>query len=260
MKYFLDTEFIERGSYYPLELLSVGIVAEDDRTLYIVNNEADLSHANAWVRQNVLPHLRTSLALILPLSEIRYAILNFVGKDEHPQFIAYYADYDWVVFCQIFGTMIDLPAHFPKYCWDLKQRCMDLGNPRLPQPSELGETEHNALADARWNKRMWELLDTIEFGPEADAAIRERIQELNTMVVSSGLMRRFVLDRVTDISGVSGTGVVAHGCHFVKSGKVAICWDTATISWSLYDSLDDAIAVHGHGGATTVVWIDPEIV
>jgi hypothetical protein len=71
-------------------------------------------------------------------------------------------------------------------------------------------------------------------------------------------MRRFFLERTVDVSGVSGIGVVAHGCHFVTSGKVALCWDTAVTSWSLYDSMDDALAVHGHGGATHVTWIDPE--
>jgi len=36
-------------------------------------------------------------------------------------FYAYYADYDWVVFAQLFGKMKDLPKGFPMYCKDLKQ-------------------------------------------------------------------------------------------------------------------------------------------
>jgi hypothetical protein len=42
-------------------------------------------------------------------------------QDNEPKFYAYYADYDWVVFCWIFGKMMDLPSGFPKYCNDLKQ-------------------------------------------------------------------------------------------------------------------------------------------
>lgn len=38
-----------------------------------------------------------------------------------PEFYAYYADYDWVLFCSLFGRMIDLPKGFPMYCIDLKQ-------------------------------------------------------------------------------------------------------------------------------------------
>lgn len=45
----------------------------------------------------------------------------FQKKDENPEFYAYYADYDWVVFCWLFGKMMDLPEGFPKYCQDLKQ-------------------------------------------------------------------------------------------------------------------------------------------
>lgn len=41
--------------------------------------------------------------------------------DEEVEFYAYYADYDWVVFCWLFGRMIDLPKGFPMYCRDLKQ-------------------------------------------------------------------------------------------------------------------------------------------
>lgn len=78
---------------------------------------------------------------------------------EKPEFWAYYADYDWVVFCQLFGTMMDLPQGFPMYCKDIKQLCDDLGNPELPK-QEYGE--HNALADAKWNKQAWEFLKTLK--------------------------------------------------------------------------------------------------
>lgn len=37
------------------------------------------------------------------------------------EFYAYFAGYDWVVFCWNFGKMIDLPDGFPMYCRDLKQ-------------------------------------------------------------------------------------------------------------------------------------------
>lgn len=74
---------------------------------------------------------------------------------EKPEIWAYYADYDWVVFCQLFGTMMDLPEGFPMYCRDIKQECDRLGNPKLP---EQGKGEHNALDDARWNKKAYEFL------------------------------------------------------------------------------------------------------
>lgn len=42
-------------------------------------------------------------------------------KSNPPEFYGYYSDYDWVLFCSLFGTMMDLPKGFPMYCIDLKQ-------------------------------------------------------------------------------------------------------------------------------------------
>lgn len=143
MRYFLDTEFIERP--FCIDLLSIGIVAEDGREFYAVNSYADHSKASDWVRENVLPHLGEPF---MSHEDIRDNVLAFVGYDK-PEFWGYYADYDWVAFCWLFGSMIDLPKGWPMYCRDLKQWADSLGNPRLP---EQASTEHNALEDARWNR------------------------------------------------------------------------------------------------------------
>lgn len=67
--------------------------------------------------------------------------------------------------------------------------------------------------------------------------------------------RRFQLVRRFDPSGVSGIGVVAHGVVF-GDGHVALRWLSRHPSTSLWGSLDDLLAVHGHGGSTVVAWID----
>lgn len=70
-------------------------------------------------------------------------------------------------------------------------------------------------------------------------------------------MRRFVLRRTEDVSGVSGLGDVAEGILF-SDGAVAIRWGgrhRSTVAWS---SIEDVIAVNGHEGRTQVVWLDPE--
>lgn len=68
-------------------------------------------------------------------------------------------------------------------------------------------------------------------------------------------MRTFTLNRNTDTIGVSGTGTVVEGVQFTD-GTVAMRWLTATATTSLVDSIDDVIAIHGHEGATTVLWDD----
>lgn len=158
MRYFLDTEFSERGAHQPIDLISIAVVAEDGREFYAISSEFSAADCNPWVVENVIPHLGDSTPVTL--DNIRYRLERFVwGAEGKPEFYGYYADYDWVVLCQIFGAMVNLPKGWPRYCLDLKQWCVQLGNPKLPQQSS---TEHNALYDARWNKQAWEFLNHIE--------------------------------------------------------------------------------------------------
>jgi 3' exoribonuclease, RNase T-like len=156
MRFFLDTEFMESGHLFPITLLSIGIVAEDGREFYAINREADWTLANDWVKENVIPHLRHANETTPKLAyiDIAHRVAEFVGSGK-PEFWGYYADYDWVVFAQLFGKMIDLPKGWPMYCRDIKQWCDELGNPSLPAQES---TEHDALADARWNKEAFEFL------------------------------------------------------------------------------------------------------
>ena len=146
MRYYFDTEFIERGALYPITLISIGIVAEDGREFYAESSEFNREDCNPWVQANVLPHLRFGG---VTRREIADAVRAFVGDDPKHEFWAYYADYDWVVFCQLFGTMIDLPHGWPMFCLDLIQEVKRLGLPREALPPDPTD-EHYALADARW--------------------------------------------------------------------------------------------------------------
>lgn len=155
-RYFFDTEFIEDGK--TIDLISIGMVCEQDgRELYLCNRDAKLHLANDWVRANVLPHLPNyGDPRWLSHAGIAEAVRSFAITDTKPEFWAYYADYDWVALCQLFGTMMDLPSNFPKYCRDLKQLSSSLEIPRQhpPQP----ENAHDALADARWNLELYRVL------------------------------------------------------------------------------------------------------
>lgn len=158
MRYWYDTEFIEDGK--TIDLISIGIVAEDGREYYAQSAEF-LEHGKPtpWIEENVIPHLGN---VWLERATIKADILKFMNPEHYgkPELWGYYADYDHVVFCWLFGTMMDLPKGYPMYTRDIKQWCDELGNPRLP---EQGKGEHNALADARWNKVAWEFL--MEYKP-----------------------------------------------------------------------------------------------
>ena len=160
MRYFFDTEFIEDGK--TIDLLSIGVVSDDGREYYAENIEADRDKASDWVRENVFPFLGKIPEAEKTRAHIARDLVEFCSPEKHgkPEFWAYYADYDWVVLCQLFGRMIDLPEGWPMYCRDIKQEVdrisANLGvKIRLP---EQGATEHFALADAVWNRRAHQML------------------------------------------------------------------------------------------------------
>lgn len=70
-------------------------------------------------------------------------------------------------------------------------------------------------------------------------------------------MRRFVLDRSEDVTGCSGTGFVAEGVVF-SDGTAALRWLTNLTSTAIYNNIVELIAIHGHDGATELVWIDDD--
>jgi len=169
--FFIDTEFHEDGK--TIELISIAIVSQADTHLYLVNSECDLERIkreNPWIVENVLPYLPDEAAaggfplctrLFCSRETIRDTIEDFVRVHDAPyRFWGYFSDYDWVVFCWLWGKMIDLPNDFPKYCLDLKQEMTRLGVRREDLPDN--DKEHDALADARWNLAVWKKLHQLD--------------------------------------------------------------------------------------------------
>ena len=241
MRYFFDTEFIE-GFTKPLfgkpqhfiDLISIGIVAEDGREYYAISNEFDPRRADDWVKKNVIEKLEyiqtfkedpdywqvyEGMQAVRksgkPNKQIAKEIIRFVNpqltghdyiypllEDENfcqhhnlkvfpvkdneerpyniwrtqPEFWAYYAAYDWTLLCSLFGKMIKLPTGFPMYCYDLKQFMDSAGltkewkRTNVPDP----QGEHNALVDARWNKKLF------------DAVTTEKILQLQQLTADAG--------------------------------------------------------------------------
>lgn len=199
MKYFIDFEFIEGfrkpwfgKRYHFIDMISVGIYAEDGRAYHALSEEYNYKDADNWVREKVIIPLyqggvhgdaRNAFKVDnfhkhygKPNKQIVAEIVAFINeglteviekitrcdcwnekyypkefkyiKDHNtlvpnswyssgvdgkgyernakiiynqPEFYGYFSDYDWVLFCSLFGRMIDLPKGFPYYCIDLKQ-------------------------------------------------------------------------------------------------------------------------------------------
>jgi hypothetical protein len=149
---FYDCEFIEDGR--TIDLVSIGAVDEAGREFYAVSTEFDPGKAIPWVRANVLdklpspadPNWRSLETICTDL----YAFLT------EPELWAWYAAYDHVALCQLWGGMPALPRAVPRFTKDLRQRWDDLGRPALPGAPQ---DQHDALADARHNLARWQVME-----------------------------------------------------------------------------------------------------
>jgi hypothetical protein len=282
MKYYIDTEFLEGtqrkrtfgmnvNTVPTIDLISIGIVSEDDKEYYAISKDFNLKEAwdrfqvkeetpfekyhqftgrkEYWIRKNVLKKIwrdlffidecdslilsrmegeklskelkigkhdglfnynslkslinkygKTNQEIAIEIQEFVYGfaikgydteiqkkitsvlINDFIEDHGEPKFYAYYADYDWVVFCWLFGNMMSLPKGFPKYCRDLKQildekvelfgsvcaskpksfiATLNLVKARNDYPKQEENTAHSAIDDARWNKQLHEFLNEL---------------------------------------------------------------------------------------------------
>lgn len=174
MKIWFDTEFYEDGR--TIDLISIGMVREDGATYYAETYDAlSVASRSDWLKENVFPHLTGP---VRTRDELRADILEFAG--EKPEFWAYYADYDWVLLCQLFGRMIDLPEGWPMFCRDVQQLRAERGVADLPK--QIG-AEHNALGDAVWTREAWQFLNSspvhhVELCPTCDGTGKEARHQL----------------------------------------------------------------------------------
>lgn len=77
--------------------------------------------------------------------------------------------------------------------------------------------------------------------------------KLSTMVTEVPRLRKFYLERNEDVSGNSGTGIVAVGFMY-PSGLCIMEWMTPIKSINQYHSIADLEACHSHEGKTIVKW------
>jgi hypothetical protein len=196
VRYFYDTEFLEDGR--TIELISIGIVAEDGREYYAVNSEApmDRIRADDWLMRNVVSSLpvtgKSSMEtwLACPVNTYPKPSTAFIDLDKTATVVrprqvianevrdfllaagadielwANYAACDFVALYQLFGRMVDLPDGIPMFTNDLQQALRRAGNPSMP---EQAAGMHNAIEDARHLKACYEAL-TVGWGSDSRTA------------------------------------------------------------------------------------------
>ena len=159
MRYFYDTEFIEDGR--TIELISIGVAAEDGREYYAVSTEFDPERAGSWVRANVLSKLPPPASqLWRSRRQIRTDLEKFFGVStgggaDPIELWAWVGAYDHVALCQLWGAMPGLPQAIPRFTRELRQLWEDRGSPRMPPRSR---DVHDALVDARDQLRRFRII------------------------------------------------------------------------------------------------------
>ena len=61
----------------------------------------------------------------------------------------------------------------------------------------------------------------------------------------------FRLNRIKDVSGVSGVGIVAYGTEY-PNGKVTLAWMGNPSSVGVYDSMKQVVEIHCHGDSSQI--------
>ena len=144
MKYFFDTEFNETKE--TVDLISIGIVADDGREFYAIRQEYNQQLSNTWVQKNVLPTLGqntpvTDTNLISQIKDFAKGNAEFWG---------FYASYDFFLLCRLFGGLMNLPTGWKNLVHDLAIEAKRT-NTSLP----LNTGKHNALEDAKYIRKNY---------------------------------------------------------------------------------------------------------
>jgi hypothetical protein len=171
VRHWYDIEFIDDG--HTIDLVSIGIVAEDHREYYAVSSAFDVDKfcSRQWLMDNVAPslplvqsaggwYLDMDNAAVRRPSVIAQEVSEFlrVGLDDGAQaeLWSWYPAYDHVVLAQLFGPMADLPKHIPRRTNDIEQEAeRQQITGLLPEPP-LGL--HNALIDAWYHRQLWQFV------------------------------------------------------------------------------------------------------
>lgn len=182
MDIWYDSEFIDTGR--KILPISIGFHREDGEELYrIWDSRLTISRAidQPWLKENVV----SSLPIKYAAGDAPGAWSGWIWDENHPDFEcvksplqikadveafllepdrpvtlwAWWAPYDFVLYAQLWGKMLDIPRLLPSHTCDLRQEHLRLGEPNLPRQTA---GKHNALADARHNRLVHETLREVE--------------------------------------------------------------------------------------------------
>jgi hypothetical protein len=189
---FFDTEFT--GLHQKTTLISIGILSECGRTFYAELTDYDKSELDEWLQTNVIANLMMhepevgeeeyyaatrhssnphgndlyesySVQLRCNMPKLKDELSKWLSQFNHVKMWSDCLAYDWVLFCNIFGTARDLPSNVYYIPFDIATLMHEKGiDPDISREEYSGICstqaiqKHNALWDAQVIKKCYEKL------------------------------------------------------------------------------------------------------
>jgi hypothetical protein len=170
MKIFFDTEFT--GLHKNTSLISIGMVAEDGRELYIELKNYKRNQVDQWIQDNVIANLSN----IRPLSnnDAAWQIQHFLERYDTVEMWSDCLAYDWVLFCDLWQHAFNVPKNIYYIPFDIctvfKLKGIDPDVNR-EEFARMTGPKHNALHDAKVIKACYERLMEVSDADDSKAAI-----------------------------------------------------------------------------------------
>ncbi len=180
MKVFFDTEFT--GLRQNTTLISIGCVSEDGSEFYAELTDYDKTAINTWLQENVIDNL--DLAPLAseqwgaethrppldtakgPTDHVKMCLESWLNNFSEVQMVSDCLAYDWVLFCNLWGSALDVPSNISPAPRDINQDiadflgineelAFDISREEFAGVRDAGE-KHNSLWDARIIRACYE--------------------------------------------------------------------------------------------------------
>ena len=163
---YYDSEFT--GLHRDTSLISVGLCTEQGAEFYAEFSDYATEQCDDWLRHNVIAHTRWIAAgeqtpMVTDEADtrlcfgdrelVRKELESWLGRFDAVEIWADCPAYDWVLFCDLFGGALHIPAHIFYIPFDLatafKLRGLDPDTHRATFAGVEQGAQHHALHDAR---------------------------------------------------------------------------------------------------------------
>lgn len=169
---FFDTEFT--GLHQNTTLISLGIVSEEDDVFYAEFTDYNRDQVNDWITENVLNQMilkeigtvrkadQNVIYVKGDRSYVKASLCVWLAKFDKNE-VRFWGDtlhYDWVLFCELFGGALNIPANIRMFPMDIRT-VLEMKNIQTDysliefKQDLIQSTVHNALYDALIVRKLY---------------------------------------------------------------------------------------------------------